>query len=85
MAVSVIGEGASGFPGGPGAGMREGGPAPKYMAPPNITGTGTGDTTKPKTTTQKIVPRYEFVILFIWREPIGPETPAVAAITDKKN
>jgi len=76
QAAAVIGEGAGGiFPGGPG-----GEKAPKFVAPPP----GSEGTIKPKTALQKVVPRYEFVILFIWREPIGPpETPAASA--DKKN
>ena len=68
--AAIVGEA-----GGPGGGGFA--PPPGAVPPP-----GGVEGAKGK---QKAVPRYEFVIVFIWREPIGPEPTAVAAGADKKN
>ena len=64
----MIGEGA-----GPGFGGGERPVGPVAPVAPFPGGEGVKGKNEPK-----IVPRYEFVIVFIWREPVGPEPTAVA-------
>jgi hypothetical protein len=68
QASATIGAGGGGF-GGPGVGAGPG-PGPGAVFQPGVEG---GKKALPP------VPRYEFVIVFVWREPLGPETPAAVA------
>jgi type IV pilus assembly protein PilM len=85
-AASVIGEGGGGggmgFPGGAMPGFPGGAEKPGPVMPQPFPGGGEVGKTKFE---PKVVPRYEFVIVFIWRESIGPEPTAIVADTEKKN
>jgi hypothetical protein len=63
--------------GGPGGGTRDGMPGPMGMIPGG--GGGTGLEKKDGAPTRR---RYEFVIMFLWREPTPSGSPALTTPTD---
>jgi hypothetical protein len=81
IASSIFGQGGGGFPGAPPGDIRPGGkgmPMPPMPPPNKMPGPPMGGDQGPKAAgpaPKDVVPRTEFVILFIWREPIVAGQP----------